>query len=414
MNQPNEYVSILTELLLAKSMLEWRENPDMSLRRIFRLNFNKSISANKNLPSRDLLDLAIINSLSNLVRQTFVSNYEYLRHNIDDKMSAKLKNLRNETSSGPNNLNTSKFMDAIRQSLVHNDITQETPNWKLVDNFQIEINFKGNSFTFDLFQFHTIMNEFLALKQEHFYTNFDVAQNDIGQALFKQRLTPKNIKQYVTIYKTGNKQEKDTLDQYQCSALVNLFSDETKLISTARLLMLAPNNYFIMQKLFPSKHNAGHISYLNNLCFRSLIKLRNNYLVRQDFLDASDEFEYNVELLDEHNTSAARCSLLNFVQTEIIAFEATLLSNALFTMFSIATPTNISSLLDEYNIDANRLRNSLMHGRYFHDCNMGFEFYDGRNNDNLEHIGTLSVNDIYKIVGKFVENNLQSEDVHSI
>ena len=45
---------------------------------------------------------------------------------------------------------------------------------------------------------------------------------------------------------------------------------------------------------------------------------------------------------------------------------------------------------------------------------MGFEFYDGRNNDNLEHIATLTINDIYKIVGKFVENGLHHEDIHNV
>ena len=193
MNQSKECISIVSQLMLAKSLLDWRENPDMSFRRIFRLNFNQSILSSKPLKSDTLLDLAITNTLSNLVRQTFVTNYEYLRHNIDDKMSAKLKNIRNQTSDNSSNLNTTKFMDTIRQSLAHNDLSNEIPNWKLNDEFKIEINFKGQTFTFDLFQFHTLMNEFLILKKQRFYSNFEINQDNLSKMIFKRKLSTKNI-----------------------------------------------------------------------------------------------------------------------------------------------------------------------------------------------------------------------------
>ena len=161
MTQPNEHIAIINEVLLAKSLLDWRKNPEVSLRRIFRVNCEKHFAPNEqHINTQTILNLAISSSLSNILRQTFVTNYEYLRHNIDDKMSNSLKRLKTSTSSSANNLNTTKFMDAIRQSLVHNDINAETPNWHLNNEFKVEINFKGNTFTFDIIQLHQIMIEF--------------------------------------------------------------------------------------------------------------------------------------------------------------------------------------------------------------------------------------------------------------
>ena len=405
MNQSKECISIVSQLMLAKSLLDWRENPDMSFRRIFRLNFNQSILSSKPLKSDTLLDLAITNTLSNLVRQTFVTNYEYLRHNIDDKMSAKLKNIRNQTSDNSSNLNTTKFMDAIRQSLAHNDLSNEIPNWKLNNEFKIEINFKGQTFTFDLFQFHTLMNEFLILKKQRFYSNFEINQDNLSKMIFKRKLSTKNIHECIKIYENIKTNELYELDTHQCSALINLFTSDEKISPISHLIQIADNNYFISQKLCPLKHNAGHISYLNNLCFRSLIKLRNNYISRQNYLDASEDFEYDVNLIDETNDGDARSKLLHFIQTENIAFEVTLLTNAMFTMFSISSPNSLAKYFNEYDIDINRLRNALMHGRYFYDCKAGFEFYDGKTNSTLEHVATLSVNQIFSAVGKFIQDN---------
>ena len=345
MNQSKECLSIASQLMLAKSLLDWRENPDMSFRRIFRLNFNQTFLASRPLKSDTLLDLAITTTLFNLVRQTFVTNYEYLRHNIDDKMSNQLKSIRNQTSDNSSNINTTKFMDVIRQSLAHNDISSETPNWKLNKEFKVEINFKGQNFTFDLFQFHTIMNEFLTLKKQSSYSNFEINQNELSKLISTRKLSKGNIKNCIRLYKQFNNQPYD-LDTHQCSALANLFTHSKSELSTNQLLFIADNNYFILQKLCPLKHNAGHISYLNNLCFRSLIKLRQNYISRQNYLDASEDFEYDVNLLDETNSGDSRSKLLHYIQNNNIAFEATLLTNAMFTMFSITSPTN---LLEYFN-----------------------------------------------------------------
>ena len=404
MAQPKEHVVIINEILLAKSLLDWRQNPNMSFRRIIRNNCTQHFTKEQHINSADILHLAIGSSLSNLLRQIFVSNYEYLRHNIDDKMTAKLKNLRNNSASSSTNLNTTKFLDAIRQSLVHNDITAEIPNWHLNDQFRVEINFKGNVFTFDFLQLHQIINEFLALKKEHIYIRFDVQDRDLFSAVSKGKLTPNSVKQYIIPFNQDG--SRATFDQYQCDALYSLLTPATNVNPSEHLNIIARDNYFILQKLLPCKHNAGHISYINNMTFRCLLWLYSHFLNREDFIDQAYKFESTVDLTDEVNPAGPRCSLLEFINYDSIVLESTLISNALFTLFSISK----SSDLEKYfaDIDINRLRNSLMHGRYYYNHNNGFEFYDGRTNDNLEHIATLSINQILNSISEFITDSLNT------
>lgn len=405
MKQQKEHIVIINEILLAKSLIDWRQNPQMSLRRILRLNCAKHFAPNQHINTQDVLNLAISSSMSNLLRQTFVSNYEYLRHNIDDKMTDKLKHLRNTTSNNPNNINTTKFMDAIRQSFVHNDIDTDIPNWHLTDEFKVEINFKSNSFTFDLIQLHKLMTEFLALKKEHVYLNFDVKDSELFNIVNKGKLTPNNVKQFIIMHNKDGSLA--SFDQYQCQALYNLLTPATKISPIQHLNMIADNNYFILQKLLPCKHNAGLISYMNNMVFRGLVWLNNNFIDRKNFIDSAYNFETKVELTDEVTPSDIRCSLLGFINYDSIAFESTLISNALFTLFSISSPNKLQMYFKD--IDVNRLRNSLMHGRYYYDHKNGFEFYDGRTNDNLEHICSLSINQILQSISSFVADTLSTE-----
>lgn len=411
MAQPNEHKAIINEVLLAKSLLDWRQQPEKSLRRIFRVNCANHFAPNQHINTENMLQFSVASSISNLLRQTFVANYEYLRHNIDDKMTAKLKNLKTSTSTSSNNLNTTKFMDAIRQSLVHNDINMEIPNWRLNDKFDIEINFKGNAFTFNFLQLHQIMNEFLELKKEHAYINFAVQAQGLYNAIDKRQLTVNSIKQYVFMYnKDGSR---DTLDAHQCKALYNLFTPVPGIAPSQYIDILLDHNCFILQKLLPCKHNAGHISYINNMTFRNLLWLDKNFINREDYINHAYDFEKRVELTDEKNDGITRGSLLEFINYDSIALEAALISNALFTLFSISTPEQLQGYISK-DIDAKRLRNSLMHGRYYYDNANSFEFYDGKTNENLEHIATLSINDIIKVISSFVIQNLEESKTTSI
>ena len=410
MAQPKEHKAIICEMMLAKSLMDWRQNPEMSFRRILRTNCAKHFAIDEHVDSANMLSLAISSSLSNLLRQTFVANYEYLRHNISDKMTDKLKQLRTTASSGTSNINTTKFLDAVRQSLVHNDIEMDIPNWHLNDEFKIEINFKNDSFTFDLMQLHNLMSEFLSLKKEHIYLDLEIRDRDLYNALNKGNLTAKSTKQYIILRNKDGSRAK--LDDYQCNALHKLLTPATKISPEQHLNTIANNNYFILQKLLPCKHNAGLISYINNMAFRNLIWLNHNFINRENFIDKAYEFESKVDLTDEVTPSEIRCTLLEFINYDSIVLESALVSNALFTLFSISTPSKLQTYFSE--IDVKRLRNSLMHGRYYYNHDNGFEFYDGRTNDNLEHIGTLKIQQIFTAISHFVSANTSVDSSRTV
>ena len=148
MNQNPTIYALNNELLLIKSLSEWRKKPEKRLRVIFKEHYKQAYPDETSYNSKELLDTATKITITNLLMQSFTCSYEFLRNNIDDKMPAKLKNLRNQYSANTSNLNTVKFLDTIRQAFAHNDIAMENPNWQFNENFDIEISFRGQNFVF--------------------------------------------------------------------------------------------------------------------------------------------------------------------------------------------------------------------------------------------------------------------------
>ena len=52
-----------------------------------------------------------------------------------------------------------------------------------------------------------------------------------------------------------------------------------------------------------------------------------------------------------------------------------------------------------------------MHGRYYFNYNDGIEFYDGKDNESLKHIGTLSIKQITSIFDKYILENAVSHNI---
>lgn len=401
MYQAKEHVAIIQELLLAKSLLDWRTKPQMSFRRIIRNNCEQDFIKNQNFDSREILEQSIFATLSNLTRQIFMLNYEYLRHNIDDKMTNQLKSLKNATSVNSNNINTARFMDVIRQSFAHNDISKEVPNWKLTDDDNIEINFKGNKFIFTLMQLQQILNEFLSLKKEHFYYTFHVEHRDLINLVNKGKLTPQKVEMLFNII--NQDETPKHLDKYQSKSIYNILTSKTDLAPNEHLNLFISNDYYMLQKFLPHKHNAGNISYLNNMIFRCLFYLNKNYDYRENFIDNALNFESNINLIDNLENTNSRTLLLEYINYDSLVLEHYIISNALFTLFSVSQSNNLEKYFNDINI--NSLRNSLMHGRYFYNGVDGFEFYDGINNKNLTHIASLNVNQILTAISNFMSDN---------
>ncbi len=404
MNQNPTIYALNNELLLIKSLAEWRKKPEKRLRVIFKENYKQAYPDETSYNSKELLDTATKITITNLLMQSFTCSYEFLRNNIDDKMPAKLKNLRNQYSANTSNLNTVKFLDTIRQAFAHNDIAMENPNWQFNENFDIEISFRGHNFVFKFDELRILMNEFLLLKKEHFTKEFDVHETKLLKALEQNKLTPKNVNSFIV---ENNNKTITLFDQYQKEALFNLFvPSNDALENNIRVKKLFNNNYYILTHLLPIKQHAGMLSNRNNMCLRLLIPLSCPMEHRNYWAPAAKHLEKICNPIDSpgFDDSYERGCLAEFMINDSNLIEIYLLSNALFNIFSLTTASILEPYLNETGVNINRLRNSIMHGRYFYNNKDGFNFYDGRNNNALEYIGSISTRQISHALKSFVED----------
>lgn len=391
------------EMILITSLLKWRETPNKSLRVIFKQLYKSCYPDADISNSRELLNKTIETTTTSLTMQSFTYCYEFLRNNIDDKMPAKLKNMRNKLSSNTSNLNTVKFLDTIRQSFAHNDITAETPNWRFNDNYNLEINFKGQNFVFEDDELRLLMNEFLKLKKNHFSKLVTIHQ-DLPDIVEKGKLNKNNINRYITQY-TDRKVE--PFDKYQCNAIYNLICpDNDNSVNRDNLEYLLDNDYFNLTKFLPFKQHAGMLASKMNMSIRLLTILMQAVENRGLFVLVAKTFEKEIDLVDSNgcDNSNVRTDIMDYMLNDTILFEYYLTSNALFNMFSMYTSEQLKPYFPD--ADVRRLRNSIIHGRYYCNFKNGFEFYDGTNTSNLEHIATVNMYTILDSISELISNNV--------
>ena len=402
------YISLAQEMLLFRGFVEWRKNPDKSLRKIVKDACRHEMKLYENFDSKQLLEACISSTISNLLRQNFVTCYDFLRHNMDDKMPTRLKQLRDDLSKSKTNLNTIKLLDVIRQAFAHNDIKAENPNWTLNEDFKIEIDFKGNKFEFDFVELHDLFGQFLSLKNNHKFFTFGVSINRLIRAATKHNLTPENVSLLVHQYEDGTEDKEIPMDTYQKHALYNLFYNKGVDVEN-HIQILTDNKCHALSQCFPLPGYFSHSVKNNNIAIRQLIWLNKNFVSRHQFLAFCYEAESQMTLIDSDTlwNSTDRQDYSLFIHENSFIFESMILNNIMFNIFSMSHPNTLKPYFDGLNVDMNRIRNSYMHGRFYYNHNKGFEFYDGRNNDNLSHIATLSIDDILNVCADFIEDNLQ-------
>lgn len=401
------YISLAHEMLLFRGLVEWRNNPDKSFRKIIKDSCKYELRLYEEFNSKQLLEACIASTISNLLRQNFVTYYDFIRHNMDDKMPAKLKNLRDTLSVTKTNLNTIKLLDVIRQAFAHNDIKAETPNWTLNKDFRIEINFKGNQFEFDFIDLHDLFGQFASLKNNHKFFTFGISIDRLIKAATANRLTPDNISRLVTQYKDGTENEVIPLDKHQKCALYNLFYNHGVDVEN-HIRILTSNKCCALSQCFPFPGYFSHIIKNNNIAIRQLIWLNKNFISRHQFLEFCYAAEGHMTLIDSDAlwNSTERQDYALFIHENSFIFESMILNNVMFNIFSMSNPNTLKPYFERFGVDMNRVRNSYIHGRFYYNHNKGVEFYDGRNNESLTHVATLTFDDIISICAEFIEDNL--------
>ena len=108
------------------------------------------------------------------------------------------------------------------------------------------------------------------------------------------------------------------------------------------------------------------------------------------------------DLTNQFPTLADRDGFVNFYFA--------LISNILFTVTSTQTNAEIETMLNGCipNIttdNVRNIRNSLCHGRYFHDFNKTFYFYDGRKDLSFKY--KLTIDDLNKLLDKIAKGSYE-------
>lgn len=264
--------------------------------------------------------------------------------------------------------NNKELYKRIRESIVHN--SKNNPNFAYnLENFELNLGkVNGDDFVVNL-DFEQLINLVYVLfnntKQNTTYATISIGN-------ISNKLTRNSIKDNIKIINEDNGGVKD-LDRNQIERIYNYFMylktsnamDEEKEMKAA---LRFPYN---AEPLFVEKLKAlTYVSSINS---------------GTTWRELTSKFP---ELLNPVNA-------LNFYFSVI--------TNLLFTMASTQTNNDLedmfSGCINGLNKDDIRhLRNSLCHGRYFHDFNNSFYFYDGKKQ--LEFKLKLTMDNINKVLDK--------------
>ena len=102
-------------------------------------------------------------------------------------------------------------------------------------------------------------------------------------------------------------------------------------------------------------------------------------------------------------------------------FEACIANNILFTIFTYMEPSKVKQYMNEdNNIDLKRIRNSIMHGRFYYNYESGFNFFDGiidkkvkgltikEMEKNVDYIGTITLQEIDSIAMHLLHDYIEA------
>lgn len=216
-------------------------------------------------------------------------------------------------------------------------------------------------------------------------------------AIKNQRITTRNFDNYfkVTFGDPDKRYEMDTLEK---QAMVNLLNS-----SHAYFKDIKCDLDYAMTAYLGLKNNIYNILREKIICTDYLINL-----YHKELNGGTSYYDFMKFLGEKGFEAIAALDPLCHVWQQ-------LLTNALFvavcnTDYEVRHYALQSLGLTEK--ECNKLRNSIVHGRYFHNYNMGFEFYDtaSRKDDTLVHVKTLHRNSILRTIEKLTSFSIMKRE----
>ncbi len=357
-NMHNCYISILTDMM---------KQPFKPY-----IEFVKGINISK--IENERIARSIRNSVvNNLVKEILVIVNEMWKLNpgrFDESLIVQKNTfnmIKNKMSKDgkPLPFNTRELYKRVRQAISHNSETIENCVFNL-DNFELNLGkVNGDDYIIELSveELYTLIHV-LILNRQMNPTNY-ISYNDVKIE------TKLDIKNSVLI---GDHNQANTkqLDDYQIDRVYNYFKNLTNKDNIK-------DEQSNIIKFLPLPENP-----------ESLLSQKTKALIFVSMFDVNTNC---AEAINNCNSIKENVDLLN-VYFAIV-------SNLMFEIASSRTNQELIQLFGGCGVkdeDIPHLRNALCHGRYFHNFNDKFYFYDGRRE--LEYKLTITVNQFNKLMDK--------------
>lgn len=418
----NNRISLLKQLSFYHAIFEWRYKPSTKLMNYFPESIKKLYKSQKANILKDM-KITIVKSL---ITQYFVYLYELVDNNFDEALKksknefAKIK-LNIDVNGNLKSVNAAQLFDIIRQSFAHNDDENLVPHWMWDENNNIIIHRKIKQGEIELkiniAELISLANIYLtnALKEPR--PAVSMYANRLSNAVMQKRLNPFNVHKYVGSFDIETKTD-IPLDKHQKRALYNFIMQNSQGIDEHMIKMgIHPYDPSLLVLKYPFKCNANNALKDCQKTIDYLSLLNETTLTRNGFMHKV--FDKKVEKGEPVDV----IEIQDFLGVPG-RFEACLANNLLFTIFTYMEPAKLKPYMKD-ELDLSKIRNSIMHGRFFYNYESGFDFYDGIINKKeknktikeiekkIEYVGTITTKEIdalaMNLLHDYIEENIMKE-----
>ena len=400
-------IRFLEKFQLRDALMEWYTHPNMKFRVAFR-----NVLKNNNYCDLEIRSLKnYLHEHIYLMQQTayiqqFVYMYDKFKKNIDESLNQskneyKSLKLKIDVNGIEKTTNPIKFIEIIRQAIVHNDETLSN-NWSINAQGQIIINkLKKNGQRTnlliniqDLIKLTSIFDDNVKDSQKGAFSLI-VDSKKITHLIESGNSNVKKINKCITQKdcKTNAILETDDFQQraiFNCLTTLDVFNQKTSKIYSGD-----PFDPQVLNKFYPAKDNR--YSQINDLMLLvdilDLLETKNlSWQEMYNYLFNNTSEGYNKEYYLQVTANPSKFF--------------SILDQLVF--FDIITCVHPDSLVSYFpNVDVNSIRNSIVHGRFYYNYNGGYEFYDGV--QELKHIASISRDKLRKSCIEFFYNTINDD-----
>ena len=419
----NNRFFLLKQLSFYHAIFEWKYKPSTRLMHYFPDNFRK-LYKEQNI---NMLNDMKRNMMKSIITQYFVYLYELVDNNFDESLKkskrefSKIK-MNIDVNGNLKAINAAQMFDIIRQSFAHNDDEKLVPNWKWDEDSNILIHRKLKQGEVEL---KININELVSLANIYLTNALKAPRpavsmyaSRLSNAVLQKRLNPNNVHKYVGSFDVETNTD-IPLDKYQKKALYNFIIQNSQGLDEHMIKMgIHPYDPALLVLKYPFKCNANNVIKDLQKTIELLSLLSETTLTRNGFtqkvFDKKVEKGESVDVIELNDYLGAPGR-----------FEACLANNILFTIFTYMEPSKVKQYMNENNnIDLKRVRNSIMHGRFYYNYESGFNFYDGIINKkakdltikemekNVDYIGTITLQEIDSIAMHLLHDYIESNIIN--